>query len=113
MLFRSIGDLSPRAATRSRFRSALVVAQVAVSLFLLIGASLVTRSLEAARNADAGFNRDNVVSARVDLTANNYDAARGRASYERLLELLREDRGTESATLASNAQLGLVDGTNR
>ena len=48
-------DASPRGAARGRLRAGLVVAQVAVSLLLLVGAGLVTRSLEAARRANPGF----------------------------------------------------------
>ena len=48
-------DLSPRGGSRGRLRDVLVVAQVAVSLLLLVGAGLVVRSLEAARTADTGF----------------------------------------------------------
>src|SRR5262249_35493843 len=48
-------DASPRGAARGRLRTALVVAQVAVSLMLLVGAGLATRSVEAARHAYPGF----------------------------------------------------------
>ena len=48
-------DASPRGAARGRLRAGLVVAQVAVSLLLLVGAGLVTRSLEAARRAEPGL----------------------------------------------------------
>ena len=49
---------SPRGAARGRLRAGLVVAQVAVSLLLLVGAGLVTRSLEAARRATSGLRRE-------------------------------------------------------
>ena len=48
-------DASPRGAARGRLRAALVVAQVAVSLLLLVGAGLAMRTAEAARRADPGF----------------------------------------------------------
>ena len=41
-------DASPRGAARGRLRAGLVVAQVAVSLLLLVGAGLATRSVDAA-----------------------------------------------------------------
>ena len=51
-------DASPRGAARGRLRAGLVVAQVAVSLLLLVGAGLATRSLDAARRANPGFDAE-------------------------------------------------------
>ena len=79
-------DLSPRGGARGRFRAGLVVSQVAVSLLLLVGAGLVTRSLDAARNADAGFDARNVISVAVDLKPNGYDETRGLAFFQQLLD---------------------------
>src|SRR4029453_7245175 len=87
----------------------LIVSQVAVSLLLLIGAGLVTRSVDAARNADPGFDASNVVSMRLDVRPNGYDETRGRAFFAQLLERVRGDSGTESATLATTTPLTLVD----
>jgi predicted permease len=102
-------DLSARGAAKGRFRAGLIVSQVAVSLLLLIGAGLVTRSVDAARNADAGFDATNVVSMRLDVRPNGYDETRGRAFFAQLLERVRGDSGTESATLATTTPLTLVD----
>ena len=66
-------DLSPRGGSRGRMRSALVVAQVAVSLLLLVGAGLVVRSLEAARTANVGFDERHVTAVTVDLRSSGYD----------------------------------------
>ena len=55
-------DASPRGAARGRLRAGLVVAQVAVSLLLLVGAGLATRSLEAARRANPGFDASHVTA---------------------------------------------------
>jgi predicted permease len=101
-------DASPRGATRGRLRAGLVVAQVAVSLLLLVGSGLVARSLDAARGANPGFERDHVTSLAVDVKLNGYDQIRGRAFYRRLLDEIRADAGVESATLAAYAPLALV-----
>ena len=66
-------DASPRGATRGRLRAGLVVAQVAVSLLLLVGAGLVTRSLEAARRAYPGFDANHVATLELDVKQNGYD----------------------------------------
>src|SRR4030095_620601 len=76
-------DLSPRGGSRGRLRGALVIAQVAVSLLLLVGAGLVVRSLEAAQTANVGFDERHVAAVTVDLRSSGYDEARGRAVYER------------------------------
>ena len=102
-------DASPRGAARGRMRTGLVIAQVAVSLLLLIGAGLVSRSLDAARRADPGFDASHVGSLAVDVRQNGYDEARGRTFYRKLLDAARADAGIESATLAEFTPLGFLD----
>ena len=94
-------NATSRRAGRASFRAGLVVAQVAVSVLLLIGASLATRSFEAASNANPGFEPVHLSEVRIDLKQNGYDTPRGRAFYQRLLETARADVGVESATLAA------------
>ena len=71
-------DASPRGAARGQLRAGLVVAQVAVSLLLLVGSGLVTRSLEAARGANPGFDASHVTAIAVNVQQNRYDEPRGR-----------------------------------
>jgi predicted permease len=103
-------DLSPRSAPRGRLRAALVVSQIAVSLLLLIGATLVMRSLDLARHADAGFDARDVASVSIDLKPNGYDDTRGRLFYEQMLDSIRAQEGIEAASLAASLPLSLVDG---
>jgi predicted permease len=102
-------DASPRGAARGRVRTGLVVAQVAVSLLLLVGASLVTRSLDAARHANPGFDPDHLASIELDLKQGGYDEKRGRLFYRRLLEAVRAGAGTESATIAGFNVVNFLD----
>ncbi|MGE0453567.1 MAG: ADOP family duplicated permease [Vicinamibacteria bacterium] len=102
-------DSSPRGAARGRLRAGLVVAQVAVSLLLLVGSGLVTRSLEAARLAYPGFDASQVTMIALDVRQNGSDEARGREFYRRLLDAARNDSGIESATLAAFIPLGLLE----
>ena len=102
-------DASPRGAARGRLRAGLVVAQVAVSLLLLVGAGLATRSVEAARSAYPGFDPSHVTAIALDVQQNGYDEARGRAFYRHLLDGARADAGVESATLAAYTPLGFLD----
>jgi putative ABC transport system permease protein len=65
-------DLGPGARSTdsragSRLRSLLVVAQVAVSLFLLVGAGLLIRSLASLSSTELGFDPHNVLTAEIQL----------------------------------------------
>ena len=102
-------DASPRGASRGRLRAALVIAQVAVSLLLLVGAGLVTRSLEAARRANPGFDASHVTMLGVDLKQNAYDQPRGGVFYRELLDAVRADSGVESATLAAFTPMAFLE----
>lgn len=102
-------DEAPRGSVKGRLRSSLVVAQVAVSLVLLVGAGLVSGSLDAARRADRGFQVEGVTAVALDLKANAYDEARGRDFYRRLLEHARATPGVEAATLAQYTPLSFLD----
>lgn len=106
-------DLSPRAGSKGRARTVLVVLQVAVSLILLVGASLVVRSLGSARKADLGFDARNVASVALDLQPSGYDEARGHAFYVRLLDALRAEPTLDAVTLAAETPLKLVPGRQR
>jgi predicted permease len=106
-------DASPRGAARGRLRAGLVVAQVAVSLLLLVGAGLVTRSLEAARRANPGFDASHVTAIALDAKQNGYDEPRGRVFYRKLLDAARAESGVESATLAAYVPMGLLDTPSR
>jgi macrolide transport system ATP-binding/permease protein len=102
-------DASPRGAARGRMRGALVVTQVAVSLLLLVGAGLATRSLDAARRANPGFDSSHVTSVEVDVKQNAYDEARGRLFCRHLLDAMRADPGVESASLAAYNPLAFLE----
>ncbi len=89
--------------------SALVIAQVAVSLLLLVGAGLATRSVEAARQANPGFDAAHVTAISMNLEQNGYDATRGRLFYRKLIDAVRADPRVESATLAAIEPLAFLD----
>ena len=102
-------EVSGRGSARGRLRAGLVVAQVAVSLLLLVGAGLVMRSLDAARNAYPGYDATLVTTTAMDLRQNGYDEARGRVFYRQLLDAARADVATETATLAAFDPLAFLD----
>ena len=71
---------------RSRLRNALVVAQVSLSLVLLISAGLIVRGLQAAQQMRPGFNPENAVAISFDVSLQGYDETRGRAFQQQVLE---------------------------
>jgi predicted permease len=95
-------------ASRSRLRSALVIAQVTACVVLLVGASLCLRSLMNARSIDPGFAVDGGITASLNVQTFGYDESRGRAFYARLLERVRALPGVRSASLTDHLPLGQV-----
>jgi predicted permease len=94
-----------------RVRNGLVVAQVAVCLVLLVGATLFVRSLQAAQNISPGFEPDNLLMASVDLVPNGYTAETGRQFHTRLMEAMARVPGVDSYALARQVPLG-ISGTS-
>lgn len=84
-------------------RAALVVAETALALMLLIGAGLLIKSFARLQSVDPGFSADSVLTAQISLPATRYaDAAARRAFWARLLEQVRSMPGVTAAGLTSN-----------
>jgi predicted permease len=92
---------------RSRLRNALVVAQVALSLVLLVCAGLVVRSLQLAQRARPGFTPENAVALSFDLGLQGYAEEKGRAFQRQLLERTQSVTGVRSVALTSVVPLTL------
>jgi predicted permease len=97
-------------AGRARVRQALVVAQVAGSLVLLIVAGLCVRNLRIAQQVDLGFSPDRIVTARLNTLDIGMDLERTTAFYEELHRRLRLIPGVESASLSFSLPLGWIFG---
>ena len=96
------------AASHHRLRQAFVVAQVALSLVLLVGAGLCLKGLQQARAMDLGLNPDRVLIAGLQIGMNGYTEATGKGFYRRLQQRLAATPGVQEATLASWLPLGLA-----
>jgi len=91
---------------RLRARSALIVSQVAVSFALLIGAGLMLRSLLNLQSVDAGFDVENVLTARVDLNwSRSGRPEQIRTFGDGLLDRIRVEPGVISAALTGSVPL--------
>jgi predicted permease len=93
------------AGSRSVLSRILLVAQVAISLVLLIAAGLFLRTLQNLRNADVGFNTRNLVVFRIVPMLNQYDDARTNALYAQVMERLRSVPGVRSVALSNHPLL--------
>ena len=92
---------------RARIRNALVVAEVAMSLVLLIGASLFVRSFLNLQNATAGFDTAPLLTMRFYLPGAAYEAADAKARrVQDIAHRVQEIAGVESAFASNFVPLG-------
>ena len=78
-----------------------MLAQVALSLVLLIGAGLFVRSLQMALATHPGFVSEGVLLADLDLSLQGYDETGGLDFYARLIERIDNLPGVETASVAA------------
>jgi predicted permease len=90
---------------KSRLSRALVVAQISLSLLLLICAGLFARSLQNSQRLDPGFDPNHVLIASYEIGPLGYSEADGIAFHRQLLAKLSALPGVESATLADFSPL--------
>ena len=93
--------------SRSRVRSTLIVAQVALSLVSLVSAGLFLRSLQQAQKIDIGFSDpDHLLIVGTDFNMAGLRPEDGLAAADRLLERVRVLSGVTSASLSTMVPLG-------
>jgi len=101
-------------AGAKRLRGALVAAQVALSLVLLVGAGLFAKSLYHLQAVDPGFRTSNLISFSIDPSLNGYAQPRMKQLFERLEDSLARIPGvtavtsTEIAPLSGNDSMSTV-----
>ena len=84
------GGRSSASASNRRLNNAFVIAQIALSLVLLVGAGLLLQSFRHLLAVNPGFRPENVLTAGLELPASKYrDEAQIRRFYEQLLERLQ------------------------
>ncbi len=90
-------------------RHPLVVAQIALSLALLIAAGLFIRMALRVAGAETGFHADNTIVAEVDASLAGYDENRTRTLYRGIDERLAALPGVGAASIGSIVPYGLID----
>lgn len=91
----------------ARFRKALVVVQVGLSLLLLIASGLFVKSLANLRNLDPGFETQRLLTFAIDPGLNGYSAERTEALFKRLTASFKQLPGVQGASFSS---MRLLDG---
>ena len=98
---------APAGRSRARASSGLVVAQMALSIVLLVCAGLFLHNLQQATAIDKGFDSSHLLIANVDPSLQGYDRARSEEFYRRLTERLSALPTVRFVTTSSDVPLGL------
>ena len=100
------GAASRLGARRSRLAKALVSAQVALSLVLLVGAGLFLRTLQKLQSVPLGFERDHVLLFSVAPGLNGYTGASLVEYYRQVQERVAAIPGVSSVSFSSHGPVG-------
>jgi predicted permease len=96
--------------SRVLLRRSLVVIQIALSLIIVFGAGLLTRTLRTLATVDLGFQPDRVIALIVDPAANGHSGVEVSAIFDQILRRARELPGVKAASLAGtppNGSMGI------
>jgi predicted permease len=97
---------------RHRFENIAVVAQIALTLVLLVGAGLLLSTIRRLSSVDPGFDTQHIVTFKVGISSSASTTAPGtRAAYQQLIERIREIPGVQAADLTDAVPLSGQGGT--
>jgi predicted permease len=91
---------------QGRLSDLIVIAQIAITVTLLIGAGLLLRTIFRFAVIDPGFATENVLALSLDLKSLGYSEANGQQLYQQLIERTAALPGVEASSLASVMPLG-------
>jgi len=95
------GRSSLQSPQSRRFRSALVVSEIALALVLLVGAGLMVRTLAELIHVNLGFNPKNILTLRAPLSGDRYKEPRSRAQiWEHVVARVEALPGVEAASVS-------------
>lgn len=95
---------------RQRLRSVLVVGEIALSLVLLIGATLMIRSFVKLQTLDPGFERDHLLTLRTAMAGSPYDSSFQRKGF--VVQTLERLRAVPGVTEVAGANIVPFSGSN-
>ena len=97
-------------SSHQRTRSALIVAEIAVALVLLIGAGLLVQSFVRLRRVDLGYEPNGLLTIWVPAPFSRYPNDDSKARfYTRLLDQVSQVRGADAVSMSSEAWFGLLN----
>lgn len=100
-LMETLVATTPLATRKARFRQALVIAQIGMTVVLLAGALLFLRSLRNLQKQPLGMDTQNVVTAQITLGQQRYSSAASRlAFFEQLEQKLKQQPGISAVALS-------------
>ncbi len=102
------GRRSTRTVRRQRLQQGLVVAQIAVSVMLLTGAGLLTRTMQRLSLVDSGLKTENVLTMEVPKDFDGTSPAAAIAQYEQIQNQLAALPGVSEVGLGSTMPLRLA-----
>ncbi len=94
-------------------RNLLVVAQIALSLVLLVSAGLFVRGAMAAANVDPGFELEGGLAVEIDASLIGYDEESSKDMYRQAQERVRALPGVAAASVANNIPFGTTSSGRR
>jgi predicted permease len=94
------GKGEAQALSRSRFGKALVVAQVALSLLLLVGAGLFVRTLINMQSLPSGYDQENVLLFHTDISAPGYKDVQRSAMLREVEAKVKAVPGVQAASFS-------------
>ncbi len=104
----ALGTRATASRARRRTLNAVVTAQIALALTLLVGAGLILRTLLNVRNADPGFRTAGILTYHVPLSIGAYiDENKRHAFWEQHIERVRALPGVVHAALINNAPMSV------
>ena len=102
------GGGSAVASSGWRWRRALLVAQLAISLVLLIAGGMFLHSLRQAQRANFGFKPEGVLNLEMNVAQLGYSPSLGRAFFDEVARRVRNVPGVQNAAFASSVPMGYV-----
>jgi predicted permease len=99
------GSRGSSGTTRHRLRRALVVAETALAVIVVVGAGLLLRTVHNLTTVDVGFDRSRLVTFSITLPRASFDIMDRVRAYQRLLDQLRAVPGVRSASAMTGLPL--------